>query len=323
MHTLELGTRRITWREDEQGVVDSGAVDAVGHRREACNPFGMPAPWIVARKRLELGNCQHAFEGTHPLRRAAMDGRASTPVTSPAVAERTRGDRARQHSFGWARVVPWRGRRDVAHLVLAEGQLPARAAIEDCLGRLRRSGYVVVVTSALTAADSLPFVDNGFEVRERLHLLEHRVDEVPPARESDPPLRRAWRAERAAVLDLDARSFDDFWRLGPDGLRDALQATPAARFRVAEGHAGDPVAYAITGRAGRRGYLQRVAVHPDARRQGLGRVLVFDALRWLRRHDVQRALVNTQWENRGALALYESCGFRRLPVGLCVLDRAL
>ena len=125
------------------------------------------------------------------------------------------------------------------------------------------------------------------------------------------------------MLDLDALAFDDFWQLGPDGLRDALQATPAARFRVAEGRRGGPIAYAITGRAGRRGYLQRIAVHPDARRQGLGRVLVFDALRWLRHHDVQRALVNTQWENHGALALYESCGFRRLPVGLCVLDRAL
>jgi hypothetical protein len=50
---------------------------------------------------------------------------------------------------------------------------------------------------------------------------------------------------------------------------------------------------------------------------------VIDALRWLQHHDVNRALVNTQWTNEGALALYESCGFRRLPVGLCVLDRAL
>ena len=56
---------------------------------------------------------------------------------------------------------------------------------------------------------------------------------------------------------------------------------------------------------------------------GWGQTLVLDALRWLGRHDASRALVNTQWENEGALALYESCGFRHLPVGLCVLDRAL
>ena len=241
-----------------------------------------------------------------------------------AVAERTRGDRARHHSFGWARVAPWRGQHDVAHLVLAEGAPPPRAEVEECIGRLRHAGYTAIVTSALTAADSLPFVDAGFVVRERLHLLEHAVDDVPPVTTREPSLRRAWRADRTPVLALDAIAFDDFWRLELDGLSDALHATPAVRFRIGEPSQGaGPVAYAITGRAGRRGYLQRVAVHPNARRYGWGRALVLDALRWLHRHDTQRALVNTQWENAAALALYESCGFRRLPVGLSVLDRAL
>ena len=208
--------------------------------------------------------------------------------------------------------------------MLAEGAPPPRAEVEECVGRLRHAGYTAIVTSALTAADSLPFVDAGFGVRERLHLLEHPVGDVPSSTAHEPQLRRAWRGDRSAVLALDARAFDDFWRLELDGLSDALHATPAVRFRVGEeSQGGGPVAYAITGRAGRRGYLQRVAVHPDARRRGWGRALVLDALRWLRRHDTQRALVNTQWENDAALALYESCGFRRLPVGLSVLDRAL
>jgi ribosomal protein S18 acetylase RimI-like enzyme len=217
--------------------------------------------------------------------------------------------------------------------------------VEECVERLRRAGYVAIVTSALTAADSLPFVDAGFGLRERLHLLEHPLRDVPGPDDGEPPLRRAWRIDRAAVLELDRRAFDDFWRLEPEGLVDALHATPAVRFRIGPGsppHISStprapsppasgrktrteraPVAYAITGRAGRRGYLQRVAVHPAARRRGWGRTLVIDALRWLQHHDVSRALVNTQWENQGALALYESCGFRRLPVGLCVLDRTL
>jgi len=238
-------------------------------------------------------------------------------LRSSAVAER-----ARRHSFGWARVTSWHGRHDVAHLVLAEGTPPTRAEVEECVERLRHTGYTAIVTSALTAADSLPFVDSGFGVHERLHLLEHTLDELPMPAADPPALRRAWRADRSSVLGVDALAFDAFWRLDPDGLNDALHATPAVRFRV--GDLGSrPVAYAITGRAGRRGYLQRVAVHPDVRRAGWGRTLVLDALVWLRRHDTQRALVNTQWTNDGALALYESCGFRRLPVGLCVLDRDL
>ena len=53
------------------------------------------------------------------------------------------------------------------------------------------------------------------------------------------------------------------------GSRTRSTATPASRFRV--GHDADRVvAYAITGLAGRYGYLQRVAVHPDARFSRLG-----------------------------------------------------
>lgn len=223
--------------------------------------------------------------------------------------------------------MPWRGHDDVAHLVLGERVPTDTETIEACLAALRRSGYCSVVTSALSPADSLPFVDAGFEVRERLHLLEHDLTSLPaPNGAADRRrCRRAWRNDRASVIELDRLAFDRFWRLEEQGLREALQATPAVRFRVADfdDSRRGAIAYAITGRAGRRGYLQRVAVHPDGRRQGWGRALVLDALRWLARHDVQRALVNTQWTNDAALALYESCGFRRLPVGLCVLDRTL
>jgi ribosomal protein S18 acetylase RimI-like enzyme len=240
------------------------------------------------------------------------------------VAERITGGRTRHHSFGWARATPWRGRCDVAHLVLGERVPTDPSVIDGCLGALQRSGYRAVVTSAVAPADALPFVDAGFDVRERLHLLEHDLDDLP-ARGVEPRSRRAWRSDREGVLALDDLAFDSFWRLGESGLREALHATPSVRFRVSEAGNGTvgPVAYAITGRAGRQGYLQRVAVHPDGRRHGWGRALVLDALRWLRRHDTRRALVNTQWTNDAALALYESCGFRQLPVGLCVLDRRL
>src|SRR5262245_57475423 len=225
--------------------------------------------------------------------------------------------------------MPWRGHDDIAHLVLGE-QVPTDASVvESCLRSLQRAGYCSVVTSALAPADSLPFVDAGFEVRERLHLLEHDLEGLPDG-DGRRRARRAWRTDRSQVLELDRLAFDRFWRLEEPGLREALHATPAVRFRVGDfdespsgtGRSGI-AAYAITGRAGRRGYLQRVAVHPDGRRSGWWSSLVIDALRWLRRHDVHRALVNTQWANDGALALYESCGFRRLPVGLCVLDRRL
>jgi ribosomal protein S18 acetylase RimI-like enzyme len=47
---------------------------------------------------------------------------------------------------------------------------------------------------------------------------------------------------------------------------------------------------------------------------------VLDGLSWLRRRGVERVVVNTQLENRKALALYESLGFRREPRRLSVLS---
>ncbi|MET0738955.1 MAG: GNAT family N-acetyltransferase, partial [Acidimicrobiales bacterium] len=83
------------------------------------------------------------------------------------------------------------------------------------------------------------------------------------------------------------------------------------------------VGYAVAGRAASRGYIQRVAVHPDHDGHGLGRELVTDALHWLHRRGARRAVVNTQEGNVTALHLYEALGFRPEPVGLDVLGALL
>ncbi|MGH9033106.1 MAG: hypothetical protein ACRDZV_13350, partial [Acidimicrobiia bacterium] len=182
---------------------------------------------------------------------------------------------------GWARIAPWPGpERDTAHLTVGTETPPSYDVVYRCLARLRQAGYGGVVTNALTASDCLPFVDAGFHVRERLHLLEHDLLEHDLARlpVSTRVTRRVRRGDRPGVLALDQRAFDAPWRLvGASGFDDAVRATPAARVRVAErsGRSG-AVAYAITGRARSQGYVQRVAVDPAARREGWGRTLVAD-----------------------------------------------
>lgn len=180
-----------------------------------------------------------------------------------------------------------------------------------------------MVTNALGPAETLPFVDAGFTVRERLHLLSHTLDDIPDVRHTT---RRARGSDRAAVLELDHRAFRPFWQLDDEAMTSAIEATPSTRSRVVDSAADTDTAlsaYAITGRSGRSGYLQRVAVDPAVHGQGIGRSIVADALRWLRRHRTDRALVNTQMDNEPALALYRGCGFRELPTGLCVMSRAL
>jgi ribosomal protein S18 acetylase RimI-like enzyme len=222
---------------------------------------------------------------------------------------------------GWARLGPWRGDGRTAFLSVGAQRPPDADVVARALRILTREGYAAVVTNALPPGDTLPFVDAGFTARQRLHLLAHDMSDLPQGRRST---RRAHRADRAAVLAVDGEAFDTFWHLDEPGLDDAIRATPMSRFRVAaDDHDDRILAYAISGRAAAQGYLQRVAVHPDARRRGFGRSVVADGLQWLHRHGVHRTLVNTQVGNAAALDLYESCGFSQLPFGLCVMGRSL
>ncbi|MDQ3947235.1 MAG: GNAT family N-acetyltransferase [Actinomycetota bacterium] len=219
-----------------------------------------------------------------------------------------------------ARLATWRGDGVVAHLAPAATRPLSAEFVADCLDWLRARGYQSVVTSALSAAECQGFLRTGFAVQEELDLLTHDLGRLPPRPHG---LRRAWRRDRPAVIEVDALAFPPFWRLHEGGLEEALAATPSVRFRVAGRGRGGLAGYAIAGRGGDTGYLQRLAVHPAARGRGLGRTLVVDALVWLRRRGAARAMVNTQRTNEGALALYQACGFRLLPEGLSVLAREL
>ena len=83
------------------------------------------------------------------------------------------------------------------------------------------------------------------------------------------------------------------------------------------------VAFSISGRASTSGYVQRLAVDPSARRRGLARLLVIDAIEWMRRRNVEQVLVNTATDNTAALALYRSLGFVERPEHLKILERSL
>lgn len=218
------------------------------------------------------------------------------------------------------RVAAWRGRADVALISPRPGLgAPTPGQIRATIARSAEQGVRHVVTGALASAELGPFLATGFTVHERLHLLRHDLLDLPPVPPVRARLRRARRADEGPALTVDGRAFDPFWRLDRSGLDDAISATTTARFRVAV----DPevVGYAVTGRAGDRGYLQRLAVDPTRRHEGLGRALVLDGLHWLRRRRVRSAVVNTQIGNEAALRLYRDLGFVAQPDGLTVLSR--
>jgi GNAT superfamily N-acetyltransferase len=224
-----------------------------------------------------------------------------------------------RHGGERLRIGPWRGDDQVAYIAPLPVGGPSVEAVRAACAELAGRGYGEVVTAALSAGEAHGFIAAGFTMRERLHLLAHDLVAIPNA----PPAatRRGRRGDRPTVLDVDRAAFDPFWRLDETGFDEALTATPSSRFRVVG--ANDAVAYAVSGRAGRRGFIQRLAVLPSEQRHGLGSALVIDGLKWMKRRGVDRAVVNTQERNETALALYQHLGFTMQPSGLAVLRASL
>ncbi len=222
-------------------------------------------------------------------------------------------------SFSGLRVVPWRGDAFVALVgPRRDGRRPRTLDIVHCLEDLDERGVRQAITPALGLVDAQPFLDAGFRLHEHLHLLAHHISApIPPVRHPLSP-GRPW--HRSAVLDVDNQAFEPFWQFDRVSLREARNATPGSRFRVAKVNR-TIVGYAVTGRAGDRGYLQRLAVAPAAAGRGLGTALVLDGFHWLHKRGAHTVMVNTQEHNRRALDLYEHLGFVRQQPGLVVLRR--
>jgi len=221
------------------------------------------------------------------------------------------------------RVVSWQGDPYIALVGPTRNDLsPTSSDIEYCLKALARKDVFDAITPALSRFEAEPFYQAGFTLRERLHLLTlDLLDNL----DVDRPLGldgvsmgsgRPW--HKADVLAVDERAFQSVWRFDGLALKEALTATPSRRYRVATVN-GKIVGYAITGLAGRRGYLQRLAVEPSMQGRGIGTALIADSCRWLKTGRATLSFVNTQESNEVALGLYEHLGFVRQNEGLVVL----
>jgi ribosomal-protein-alanine N-acetyltransferase len=225
------------------------------------------------------------------------------------------------------RVGTWHVDERVAYVTVGSRTLrPSASGVGALLDRLRDQGFGGVVTSALRPQDVAGFVASGFSERERLVVLRRSVLPLPGFDAAAAGrLRRRRGDDLDRVLAVDHDAFEPAWRLDAQGIRDALDATPRARLRVATAGArpDEVVGYAICGRAGRTGYLQRLAVRPEDQGRGVGRALVADGLAWLARRHVEDVLVNTQESNHRAIGLYRSLGFEPDRSELIVLERGL
>jgi GNAT superfamily N-acetyltransferase len=223
-----------------------------------------------------------------------------------------------------ARVGRWRADGSVAFFVpIPDGAPPSAEFVRRCLRVLAEQGFQRVISGAVPPPEQSGLLEAGFEVHEHLHLLLLDKAAVLPPPPAEPRRWRAGPVRKSRLLKVDGSAFAPFWRLDRAGLDEAVKATRQHRLRVVLGHRHAVVGYAICGTSGGRGFVQRLAVAPEAQGRGIGKALLLDGLYWLRASGAQEIAVNTQVGNDAALALYRRVGFRDDPGGLAVLSARL
>ena len=235
-----------------------------------------------------------------------------------------------------ARVRPWPHSDHKAFLVIngahgPEMQLPDEPILNSWIQTISSWGYRSVRTSALAPGASLPLERLGFSVSQCLVLMQKSHDQpasypstTHPIHDvrSLPLLARPRRATIDAILDVDAAAFGMEWSLDSATFEEAFKAT--RHWRIFVSRAENRIdGFVLAGVTQSHGFIQRLAVHPDAQRQGVASALLASALNWTQSRRCANTVVNTDHNNEAALALYRKFGFATLDYGLSVLEKTL
>ena len=199
------------------------------------------------------------------------------------------------------------------------------AVLEPAISRLRVEGvtHLAVYGTALWLPPAL--LRAGFERREWIVSLERHprpLSDLPagPAR-----VRPVQPDDLSRLAALDAAIFEPPYQLASGELVELM--VTSGHFVLAEGveEAGQTalLGYACADVLGDSGQIIRLAVHPNAQRQGIGRALLNHGLGYCHANGARQVTINTQESNIASLRLYEQIGFRRVGRRVPLLVRTL
>ncbi len=137
-------------------------------------------------------------------------------------------------------------------------------------------------------------------------LMWDRSTALPEPRARDISIRLMLPEDLKIIEQIDHDAFDDVWKNSFESLEIAFEQSALAT--VAE--AGKKlVGYQYSTSSPMGGHLARLAVRTDFQGQGIGYLLVQQALKQFSAQGVRHVTVNTQKNNHASLALYAKAGF--------------
>lgn len=213
-------------------------------------------------------------------------------------------------------------------LVIADGwrtDQALAAVLEPAAGRLRAAGATHLAVYGTELWLQPPLLRAGFERSEWIVTLERHPRPLADLRPGPVQIRPVQPGELGQLVALDAATFDPPYQLASGELIELM--VTCGHFVVAEsaadaGPAG-LVGYACADVLGDTGQIIRLAVHPNAQHQGIGRALLNAGLAYCSAAGARRVTINTQESNATSLRLYEQFGFRRVGGRVPLLVRTL
>jgi ribosomal-protein-alanine N-acetyltransferase len=165
--------------------------------------------------------------------------------------------------------------------------------------------------------------DHAYLVADRLFTYEVRLQARPQTQErrlGDAFIRRAAAEDLTALCALDEMCFEGPWHYPPALMRVMFERAFWMTVAIC---AGQIIGYACSQIHSWTGHVVRLAVHPEARRHGIGTALLCEQLDRLAQAGARTVSLNTQGGNQVAQRLYQRLGFRRLSEEARVLRKSL
>ena len=214
---------------------------------------------------------------------------------------------------------------DAAMVTLASGIAAGRilgSLLRIAFPGLRAKGAtgIVCLTVETWLRDAL--VEAGFSEVDQVITYTRPNQHAVPLLRPVSTLRQSGPAEADTILALNAAAFGSFWRYDSATMLSWLFTSDHAVLAERDGQA---VGFALTSHSSGNGYDQliRLATHPEAQGQGIGRQLVTDSIAYSRRTGAPGLALNTQVSNVVSRHLYEGLDFHVVGAPVRVLTYSL